>query len=165
MRKIISTAILASVLFVTACGGRTADPVMIMRPGDEGKDCKLLTYDIENIEFEIYKLLPETKDKTLKNVGYGVAGLYTFFIPWLLIDFTNSESKEYEALRARHNHLANIAKGKGCDITPRKYPSLEDVKKDYDIFKRLKKQDDGVSKQGLPKEEFKNQELDRTANQ
>lgn len=138
MKQIINTVTLTLVLFISACGGRTPEPVMVQRPGDEDKDCKLLIYDIENLEFEIYKLLPETKGKTLKNVGYGVAGLYTFFIPWLLIDFNNAEAKEYEALRMRHDHLVRIAEDKGCEFTPQEYPSLDDVKKDYELFKETK---------------------------
>ena len=128
------------VLMVAACGGREPEPVMVTRFGDENKNCKILIYDIENLEFEIHKLLPETKGKTMKNIGYGVAGFYTFFIPWLLIDFQNAEAKEYEALRARHAHLAEISTSKECRIAPQQYPSLDEVKKDYAIFKKNKAQ-------------------------
>jgi len=136
MKNIILLALVLSVTILSGCGGKKPEPVMIKRPGDETKNCELLKYDIENIEFEIHKLLPETKGKTLKNVGYGVAGFYTFFIPWLLIDFNNAEAKEYEALRQRHDYLAGLAMDKGCNITPQQYPSLDEVKKDYELFKK-----------------------------
>jgi len=137
MRKIFMIAMVLSVSVLTACAGKEPDPIMVTRPGDAQKHCDVLVYDVENLEYQIHEVLPETKkNKTLKNVGYGVAGFYTFFIPWLLIDFSNAEAKEYEALRMRHNHLANIAIDKGCNITPQKYPSLDDVKKDYEIFKK-----------------------------
>lgn len=142
---------LVSVLLVVACGGKKPEPVMVKRPGDENKNCKLLAYDIGNIEYEIHKLLPETKGKTVKNVAYGVAGYFTFFIPWLLIDFNNAEAKEYEALRARHDHLARIAEGKDCQMTSQKYPSIDDVKKDYEIFKGQE-----------PDTEANEEELDKT---
>lgn len=136
IKTLISTVMVASILLLAACGGRDAEPVIVTRHGDDRKSCEVLIYDIEHIEFEIHKLLPETEDKTMKNIGYGVAGFYTFFIPWLLIDFSNAEAKEYEALRARHEHLSAIAAEKGCDIEPKYFPTQEEVKKDYEIFKK-----------------------------
>ena len=135
MRKIIVSAMIASFLLLAACGGRDPDPIMVSRAGDGQKSCEVLIYDIGNLEYKIHQLLPETEGKTVQNVAYGVAGFYTFFIPWLLIDFNNAEAKEYEALRQRHAHLSTIAIDKGCDVSPSQYPSIEDVKKDYEFYK------------------------------
>lgn len=131
MKFFAAVLILVSLLNLTACGGRTPEPIMVERPGDAEKICTLLVYEIENIEFEIHKLLPETKDNTLKNLGLGVAGFYTFFIPWLLIDFKNADAKEYGALQQRHEHLSKIATDKNCEIIPRTYPKLEEIEQDY----------------------------------
>lgn len=135
MKNIIRSAVMASFILLAACGGREPEPVMVVRAEDAQKSCEVLIYDIENLEFKIHKLLPETEGKTVKNVAYGVAGFYTFFIPWLLIDFNNAEAKEYEALRQRHAHLSTIAIDKGCDISPSQYPSIDAVKKDYEFYK------------------------------
>ncbi len=133
MNKIISMLVVSSFMLLAACGGRTAEPVMIERHGDERKICKLLIYEIENLEFDIHQLLPKT-DKRKQNIAYGVVGYFTFFIPWLLIDFKNAEAQEYKALRARHEHLAGIAKKKSCDIKPKYYPTVEEIKKDHETF-------------------------------
>lgn len=135
-RKVILTGLILSLLLVTACGGRNPEPIMVKRLNDEKKNCKLLTYEIENLEFEIHQLLPKT-DKLKQNVAYGVAGWFFLYVPWLLMDFKNAEATEYEALAARHTHLASLAKNKGCKILPKDYPSLDRVKEEYDVYKRL----------------------------
>lgn len=135
-RKIILIGLISSLLLVTACGGRKPEPIMVKRLNDEKKNCKLLTYEIENLEFEIHQLLPKT-DKLKQNVAYGVAGWFFLYVPWLLMDFKNAEATEYEALAERHTHLASIAKSKGCKILPKDYPSLDRVKEEYDVYKRL----------------------------
>ncbi len=134
--KVILTGLISSLLLLTACGGRNPEPVMVQRLNDEKKNCKLLTYEIENLEFEIHQLLPKT-DKLKQNVAYGVAGWFFLYVPWLLMDFKNAEATEYEALAARHTYLASIAKSKGCKILPKDYPSLDRVKEEYDVYKRL----------------------------
>lgn len=121
---------LSSLIFLNACGGREPAPIKIVRNEDATRNCAYLVNEIEVIEARIDRLLPKT-DKTLKNVAYGVAGFYTLFIPWLLVDFKNAEAKEYKALAARHDHLVGLANEKGCEFTAVEYPSEEDVREEY----------------------------------
>ena len=112
---------------------------MVVRNEDATRNCAYLVNEIEVIEHKVHKLLPDT-DKRMKNAAYGVAGFYTFFIPWLLVDFKNADAVEYKALRARHAHLSAIATEKGCEFTPLTLPSLEDVKKEYDTVRKVEAQ-------------------------
>lgn len=134
MKRVIGTMMLSSLIFLAACGGREPNPVMVVRNEDAQRNCAYLVNEIEVIEHKVHKLLPDT-DKRFENVAYGVAGFYTFFIPWLLVDFKNAESVEYKALRARHAHLSAIATDKGCEFTPLQLPSLDEVKDEYKLQK------------------------------
>lgn len=138
MKRTISIMMLSSLIFLAACGGREPDPVMVVRNEDTNRNCAYLVNEIEVIEHKVHKLLPET-DKRFENVAYGVAGFYTFFIPWLLMDFKNADAIEYKALRARHAHLSAIATDKGCEFTPLPLPSLEEVKSEYKMQKEYEK--------------------------
>ena len=128
---------LASLIFLAACGGREPDPVRVVRNEDAKRNCAYLVNEVEVIEMKVHKLLPNT-DKTMENLIYGVGGFYAFFIPWILVDFKNAEAVEYRALRARHAHLVEIAKSKNCEFKPLDLPNLEDVKEDFRVNKDKK---------------------------
>lgn len=131
MRKITCALLCASMLSVTACGGRTPAPVMAQQYGDHEKNCKALLYEIHNIEGEIQRLLPKT-DKTGKNVALGVAGWF-FLVPLFFMDFKNAEAVEYEAYRQRYNHLTAIAMSKkNCSVDPTHLPSVQEMKEEYE---------------------------------
>ncbi|MGH1402787.1 MAG: hypothetical protein ACRBDL_00940 [Alphaproteobacteria bacterium] len=119
-----------SFLFLSACGGRTPNPVMIAQYGDQKKSCEALEFEMVNIQGEIQRLLPKT-DKTGQNVALGVAGWF-LLVPWFFMDFKNAEQTEYEAYRQRYNHLAVLAMDKKCAVEPVDLPSVEDMKKAYD---------------------------------
>lgn len=112
---------------------------MVVRNEDYSRNCAYLVNEIEVIEHKVHRLLPDT-DKRLKNAAYGVAGFYTFFIPWLLVDFKNAEAVEYKALRQRHAHLSAIATEKECEFTPLILPSLDDVKDEYETVRKVETQ-------------------------
>lgn len=130
MKKLVCLLCVFSVLFVTACGGRTPYPVMAQQYGDQDKDCKTLEYEIRSIEGEIQRLLPKT-DKTAKNVALGVAGWF-FLVPLFFMDFKNAEAVEYEAFRQRHGHLTAIAMSKKCSVEPVNLPSVQQMKEEYE---------------------------------
>ena len=117
-------------LTVTACGGRTANPVMVAQYGDQNKSCKALEFEMMNVQGEIQRLLPKT-DKTGKNVALGVAGWF-LLVPWFFMDFKNAEQTEYEAYRQRYNHLASLAMSKDCGVEPEHYPSVQEMKEQYE---------------------------------
>jgi len=143
MKKIISIMMLSSLIFLNACGGREPAQIKTVRNEDATRNCAYLVNEIEVIEARIDSLLPKTNktEKTVKNVAYGVAGFYTFFIPWLLMDFKNAEAKEYKQLEARHRHLVKLANGKGCKFMAVNYPTEEEVKRELENKKLEKKQE------------------------
>lgn len=130
MKLIINIFAIASILIVTGCGGRTANPVMIAQYGDQNKSCEALQFEMMNVQGEIQRLLPKT-DKTGKNVALGVAGWF-LLVPWFFMDFKNAEQTEYEAYRQRYNHLASLAMSKNCGVEPASYPSVQEMKAEYE---------------------------------
>lgn len=113
---------------LAACGGRSANPVMINQFGDNNKSCKSLIFEMNGAQNQMQQLMPKT-NKTGKNVALGVAGAFVL-IPWLFMDFSHAEEQEYNALRQRYNHLAIIAMEKDCDKSEEieLLPSAEDMK-------------------------------------
>lgn len=130
MNKIVKSGLVLSVILLSACGGRTPQPVMVSQYGDQEKSCDALRYDIQYTENEIQRLLPKT-DKTGSNVALGVAGWF-LLVPWFFMDFKNAEATEYQALRQRHQHLTSIAMSKKCKVTVQSYPSMEEMKEAYE---------------------------------
>ncbi len=138
MKKIISGFVITSLLFLSACGGRQANPVMVSQYGDFEKSCKALEFEMTNAQAEIQRLLPK-KDKTGQNVALGVAGWF-LLVPWFFMDFKNAEAQEYEAYRQRYQHLASIAISKKCKVQPVEIPSIQQMKDEYE-----KKRQEGVN--------------------
>ena len=130
MIKFTNVLLIVSVFALTACGGRTPQPVMVSQFGDQQKSCDALIYEIQNTEAEIQRLLPKT-DKTGKNVALGVAGWF-LLVPWFFMDFKNAEATEYQALRQRHQHLTSIAMSKKCKVSPQYYPTIEEMQREYE---------------------------------
>ena len=137
IRKIVLTVTLSSLLFVSACGGRTPSPVMIAQYGDQQKSCDALEFEMINIQGEIQRLLPKT-DKTGQNVALGVAGWF-LLVPWFFMDFKNAEQTEYEAYRQRYNHLAVIAMDKKCSVKAVDLPSVDEMKRSYEEAQKKQK--------------------------
>ena len=130
-RSFLNLFILISLVpFLANCGGRTPAPVMVAQYGDQQKSCEALRFEMSNAQAEIQRLLPK-RDKTGKNVALGVAGWF-LLVPWFFMDFKNAEATEYEAYRQRYNHLASIAISKDCGAEPKEYPSIEQMKREYE---------------------------------
>ncbi|MEE8188252.1 MAG: hypothetical protein V3T80_03500 [Kiloniellales bacterium] len=99
---------------VSACGGKSANPVNQYQPGDEARSCEGLKTEISSNEAEIARLIPY-EDATGKNVALGVAGAF-FIVPWFFMDFKEGEATELQALRRRNQWLREVASGKDCSI-------------------------------------------------
>lgn len=132
--KSLNILLVISLLSLSACGGRTPNPVMAAQYGDHKKSCKALEFEMANVQSEIQRLLPST-DKTGKNVALGVTG-YFLIVPLFFMDFKNAEKVEYEAYRQRYNHLATLAMSKDCDVEPVHLPSVEEMKQQYEEQKK-----------------------------
>jgi hypothetical protein len=112
-----STIFAVTVLAVlSACGGRTANPVAQYQPGDENRSCEGLKVEVSNNEQEIAKLLPY-EDATGKNVALGVTGAF-FIVPLFFMDFKDAEGTEIQALKRRNNWLREVAARNQCDLPP-----------------------------------------------
>ena len=107
---------LASVLLISACAGRPANPMAVAQIGDERRSCDALISEMSQIDANIAAKLPETQ-KTGKNVALGAAGLL-LIVPWFFMDFTESEKIEVEAMRNRYTRLNSIAADKDCGAAP-----------------------------------------------
>ena len=126
---------LASVLFISACAGRPANPVAVAQVGDERRSCDALIAEMSQIDANIAAKLPDTQ-KTGKNVALGVAGLF-LLVPWFFMDFTESEKIEIEAMRNRYTRLNSIAADKGCGAAPS--ANVEAMSKAIDVAKSQQK--------------------------
>lgn len=111
MKKIIASSLI-SVLVLSACAGRPANPVMVDQVGDNKKTCATLEAELKGVQSEIQRLLPES-DKSGKNIGLGVAGAF-LLIPLFFMDLTESEKIEINAYRQRYNRLNILATEKKC---------------------------------------------------
>lgn len=127
MKKTVSF-VLAGIL-LTGCAGRAANPVMIQQYGDAAKSCEALAHDMNFIETEVSRLVPDT-EKTGKNVALGVTGAF-LLVPLFFMDFSQAEQVEVNAYRQRYNHLATLAMDKGCtnvDLSPIPEPQPQTAK-------------------------------------
>ena len=99
-------------VFLSGCGGRKANPVLVKQPGDGQLSCFALKTEIADLEECMQELAPAT-NKAGKNVGLGVVGWF-LFVPWVFMDFSEAEKKELEAYRQRYNHLARFYNTNRC---------------------------------------------------
>ena len=102
-----------ALLPLAGCGGRTANPVASVQPGDAGLSCVALRTEMSTVESQVAALIPESK-KTGKNVGLGVAGLF-LIVPFFFMDSGAAEKAEIQAFRARYGELQKTYSQKGCD--------------------------------------------------
>lgn len=119
MKKILAATLIASVSLL-GCAGRAANPVLLDQVGDNQKSCDTLQVEMAGIQSQIQKLVPES-DKTGKNVGLGIGGIFLLGIPWFFMDLTDSEKAEINAYNMRYNKLTTIATQKKCQflvVTP-----------------------------------------------
>lgn len=108
---------------LSACAGRTANPVIAQQYGDDKKTCQALQAEMLFIKGEIQRLIPQT-DKTGKNVALGVAGFF-LLVPLFFMDLSQAEQMEIDAYRQRYNHLLIIAGDKQCGIEGQPIPDFK----------------------------------------
>ena len=114
------------IIFVLGCAGRDPNPVAVRQVGDETRSCGGLEREMIFIEDEIRRLLPKT-DKTAKNVGLGIAGVF-FLVPWFFMDLSHAEQMEVDAYRQRYNYLLGLSTDRGCNNPTRQpIPDFRDT--------------------------------------
>ena len=113
------------VTFVVGCAGRTANPVMVQQYGDDKKSCDHLENEMQFIEGEINRLIPQT-EKTGKNVALGVTGFF-FIVPLFFMDLSKAEQQEVDAYRKRYNHLLLVSRDKNCGVEGEMIPKFDET--------------------------------------
>ncbi|MFM2323041.1 MAG: hypothetical protein RLZZ225_1194 [Pseudomonadota bacterium] len=114
------TSLFASLILLSACAGRTPNPVPQHQPGDESLTCNALKLELMNNQTKITNLIPE-QNKMAKNIALGVAGAFVI-VPWFFMDFSDAERIEIQSYQLRDNWLRNLYAKKKCGALP---PSIK----------------------------------------
>ena len=102
-----------ALLPLAGCGGRAANPVASVQPGDASLSCEALRTEMSTVESQVAALIPESK-KTGKNVALGAAGLF-LIVPFFFMDGGGAEKAEIQAFRSRYGELQKTYAQKRCD--------------------------------------------------
>lgn len=123
------SALVATVIVVSGCGGRAAHPVASTNPADSAFDCAGIKREFEANERQVLATVKERSDAQGKNVILGATGVLLFWPALFFMDPKSPEKLEIDALRNRNQVLAEIAKSKKC---PAPQSKLADVYKKLD---------------------------------
>jgi hypothetical protein len=109
-------AVLTAALVLTACAGRSPDPVALVQAQDTSASCTAIQAELAANTTKISELGKDQGKKVAQNVAAGVAGL---FIPvlWFAMDFQGTAGKEITALEQRNAYLAQTALERCDQIT------------------------------------------------
>ena len=99
---------------MTACAGKTPNPIPQRQPGDETLSCSALKQELMDNQTKITNLIPK-QNKTGKNVGLGIAGAF-LIVPWFFMDFSDAERIEIQSYQLRDNWLRTINDKKKCYV-------------------------------------------------
>jgi hypothetical protein len=110
MNRVIPVLLVAATL--SACGGRTAQPVTVATRYDNNLSCSDLEAEIEQNNARLQALAAEKGVTLTKNVAVGAAGIL-FFPIWFAMDLNDAAGQEISQLQARQTYLAEMA-GRKC---------------------------------------------------
>lgn len=123
--SLIAVAVLA--LSLTACAGRSPQPVAVVQAKDSTMDCAAVQAEINQNTAHASDLGKEKGGKVAQNVAAGVAGI--FFPPlWAMMDFQGSAETEQKAIDSRNLYLTTLAL-RVCKDAPLKTVKAEEVAK------------------------------------
>ena len=112
MNKTLSIFLSLWLVFLTACGGRAANPIPQYQVDDEEMTCEEIKVEMAHINAQVEQLIPESK-KTGKNVALGAAGLFLIF-PWFFMDMSSAEKTEIKAYQSRYLAMEKLYKKRNC---------------------------------------------------
>ncbi len=130
MKKKLLCILLCVAIFMAGCAGRTSNPLPVYLPGDENRSCMALKAEIAQLQVDMQRMMPKT-DKGLSNALWATAGVFTFGLGLIFMDFKDAERIEFEAMRQRHNRLLVYAAERNCDfgeVKTERIPSMEERK-------------------------------------
>jgi hypothetical protein len=96
------------VLSLSACAGRTPQPVAVVQAKDTTMDCAAIQAEIQQNTTHAAELGSEKGTKVAQNIAAGVAGV---FIPvlWFAMDFQGAAGTEQKAIEDRNAYLSQKA--------------------------------------------------------
>jgi hypothetical protein len=106
-------AIFVALFFIQGCAGRAARPVKVTQSGDVEKTCKNLQAEVKKYRRNIQKRIPSIKAADKKRTILMISGAL-LIVPWFFLDFSDADKIEANAVRARHNYLADRAEKLKC---------------------------------------------------
>ena len=106
-------AIFVALFFIQGCAGRAALPVKVTQSGDVEKTCKNLQAEMKKYRRNIQKRIPAIKAADKKRTLLMLSG-GLLIVPWFFLDLSDADKVEANAVRARHNYLADRAKKRKC---------------------------------------------------
>lgn len=111
-----------SMLVLAGCGGRAAQPVETIQSVDPLMTCTHIAGEFQNNQKRVAELLGERSERNRDNLGM-------VLLSPLMLDLSQSERKEAEAITARNRRLLELATDKSCpiqnDIAASLAPALE----------------------------------------
>lgn len=122
-KRSIFTVVSLALITLSACGGRSPNPVSRYQIGDEKRTCEGLKVEVAHNEQEIIKLLPY-EDASGKNVALGVTGFF-LVVPLFFMDFKDAEELEVKALRDRNLWLRELASRQDCSMPSSRIKFIE----------------------------------------
>ena len=113
--------LLAAAVVLTACAGRSPQPVAVVQPQDRYMDCAAIEAEILANNKTVQGLASDEGGKVAQNVAAGVVGLFIWPV-WFAMDFQGTAGKEEAALESRQQYLAVLAEQRNCAAPPRPGP-------------------------------------------
>jgi len=108
MNKFSLIAVVALALSLSACAGRSPQPVAVVQQKDTTMDCTAIQAEIQQNTAQAAELGKDKGGKVAQNVAAAAAGV--FFPPlWFLMDFQGSADTEQKALDSRNQYLSTKA--------------------------------------------------------
>jgi len=91
-----------------ACAGRSAQPVAMMQPYDDGLSCEQVQAEIQSNEAKARQLTDENNSAHNANIAVGAVGVLLFWPALFALDLSDAERVEIQALHDRNMHLASL---------------------------------------------------------
>jgi hypothetical protein len=109
----VLVVIFVVLFFIQGCAGRAARPVKVTQSGDVKKSCEVLKIEMRKYRRNIQKRIPPIKAADKKRTLLMLSG-GLLIVPWFFLDLSDADKIEANAVRARHNYLADRAKKLKC---------------------------------------------------
>ncbi len=131
----ILSGLAAASLLLSACAGRDPNPVEMTKATDTILSCPLIRAEMEGNTSRARTLLKAAEDADSNNAALVVTGIILFPPLMFLMDLSEADKIELEALQNRNTYLAKVASDKDCGFDfP---PTLEEADR-RERMKRIK---------------------------